>query len=60
MGNKETERKRNYRNNNCVIVNIKVNRNTSSDVIERLESKNGYQAYLRALIRADMARQKGE
>lgn len=44
---------------NTRYIGLKLNRHTDADIIARLESVDGMQGYLKALIRADIAREKG-
>jgi len=52
MGNTASDRK------NARFYGLKLSRNTDADLIERLESQESIQGYIKSLIRADIA--KGE
>ena len=50
--------RRKYDKENTVVVTIKLNKKTDADVIEKLASVDSKQGYIKALIRADMEKNR--
>ena len=51
---------REYDKENTIGIYLKLNRKTDADVIQRLRKEPNKQGYIKALIRADIERSKGE
>lgn len=49
-----------YQKNNTYRFLLALNRNTDKDIIEKLESVENRQGYLKALVRLDIEKSKGE
>ena len=43
-----------YDKKNCVQILMKLNRNTDSDILDKLESVDNKQGYIKSLIRKDL------
>ena len=46
-----------YDRENCRRINLKLNKKTDADIIQRLESQENIQAYIKRLIREDMKKE---
>lgn len=59
MADNKYERQARYDAKNTLRVNIKLNRNTDSDIIDYLNSVDNKQGLFKKLIREDIERSKG-
>lgn len=58
MGNKETTRKAIYDKENTRRIHVKLNNKTDADILAALEAQSSHTAYIKRLIRADIAAQQ--
>ena len=54
----QSEAKTRWDRENTVVVTMKLNKNTDADIIEKLDSVDNKQGYIKRLIREDLARDK--
>ena len=52
----QSEAKNKWDRENTVVVTMKLNRNTDADILEKLNSVDNKQGYIKDLIRADIAK----
>lgn len=57
--NKKTETQARYDAANTTQVKIKLNLKTDADILDKLAKQESKQGYIKALIRADMAKDPG-
>lgn len=50
----QSEAKTRWDRENTVVVTMKLNKNTDADILEKLESVDSKQGYIKELIRADL------
>lgn len=52
----QSEAKTKWDRENTVVVTMKLNKNTDADILEQLDNVDQKQTYIKALIRADIAK----
>lgn len=58
MGNKASERQRRFDEKNTRRIGLKLNLKTDADILEKLESVENKQGYIKDLIRKDIENSK--